>query len=116
MVNADGLVVEGTTSNVFAVRDKQLVTPPLVSGILEGITRGEVIALAEQLGYDLIKQALKPEELAACSEVFITSSVRQIVPVVRVDQLTVGQGAPGPITKKLLSAFRQRVGDLAAPV
>jgi len=110
VVNRDGLVVEGPTSNVFVVREGQLLTPPLEVGILAGITRALVIDLAEASGMAVRQRALTPEQVAAADEVFLTSSIREIVPVVQVDGVQIGDGKPGPATRALHRAFRAHVG------
>ncbi|HET6333776.1 MAG TPA: aminotransferase class IV, partial [Polyangiales bacterium] len=96
----------GATSNVFAVREGELVTPPIEAGILAGITRKTVLELAEQLGLRIHETQLHPHDLYRADEVFITSTVREIVPVVRVDDLVVAGGKPGAMTKRLLAAYR----------
>lgn len=113
IVDGSGHVVEGATSNVFAVRAGALHTPSERDGILPGITRSTILAVAGELG---IEVRFGPLELAslttASEEVFISSSIREILPVVRVDGQPVGAGAPGPLTQRLLATFRGRVrGD-----
>ena len=110
IVDGSGNVVEGTTSNVFALRGGALYTPPAAAGILEGITRRTVIELAAERGLPCLQDLLHPEDLCSADEVFITSSVREIVPVVRVDETCIGGGKPGPITLELLPAYRRRTG------
>jgi branched-chain amino acid aminotransferase len=111
MLDRDGFVTEGTTSNVFAVRGAALVTPPLAVGILEGVTRGVVLALASVLGVPAREERLRPRDLEAADEIFITSSVREIVPVTRLGTRAVGAGRPGPVTARLHAAFRERAGS-----
>ncbi|MSP25743.1 MAG: branched-chain-amino acid aminotransferase [Myxococcales bacterium] len=110
VVDRNGLVIEGTTSNVFAVADGRLLTPSLESGILDGITRELVLERARELGLAIELRALSPAELSASDEVFITSTIRELVPVVVVDGRTVGLGVPGKWTRALHRAFRQHVG------
>jgi branched-chain amino acid aminotransferase len=104
-------VREGTTSNVFAVQNGTLVTPE--RGILHGITRGKVIALAEAR-FPVYKREITRAELVAADELFITSSNRLIVPVVRVDEDAVGAGVPGPLTRTLMRALDEYTTQLAA--
>lgn len=110
IVDAHGHVVEGTTSNIFLVRDGALYTPPALAGILEGITRRTVFELAAARGMACREIELRAADLHAASEVFITSSIREIVPVVRVDDVVIGGGAPGPSTLALIDAYRARTG------
>lgn len=110
VVNRDGLVVEGTTSNVFAVRGGELITPEVDAGVLAGITRRHVLELAEREGVDVVLRAMKRDEIVRCDEVFLTSSIREIMPIVRIDGQEIGDGTPGPVTQRLHRAFRQLVG------
>lgn len=106
IVDAAGDVVEGATSNLFVVQGGALVTPPASAGILEGITRRAVLELAARLGLRCEERRLRAEDLARADEVFITSSIRELVPVVRADDVVIGGGAPGPVYRRLLAAYR----------
>lgn len=107
IVDGRGNVVEGSTSNVFAVLgDGTLVTPPESDGILLGITRESVLAVAAELGIPVALQSLPLDVLKAAAEVFFCSSIRELVPVVSVDGTPIGAGKPGPTTLRLLTAFR----------
>jgi branched-chain amino acid aminotransferase len=106
ILDARGQVVEGTTSNVFLVRDGALVTPPDDAGLLAGITRGKVLELAREMGIPVGMRTFPPSELASADEVFITSSIRELVPVVASDGVPAGGGKPGVLTKRLLDAYR----------
>jgi branched-chain amino acid aminotransferase len=113
-----GAVTEGSSSNVFAVRGGRVTTPPLGAGILEGVTRGIVLRLAREAGVDAEEAPLRPEDLEGADEVFITSTVREIVPVTRLGGRPVGPGRPGPVTRRLHDLFRRRAGGpvrLASP-
>jgi branched-chain amino acid aminotransferase len=105
IVGPHGEVIEGATSNVFLVRDAALVTPPIEAGILAGITRLTVLELAAKLGLNVHETQVHPADLYRADEVFITSTVREIVPVVRVDDVVVGAGRPGPITQRIRAAY-----------
>ena len=108
IVDGRGCVVEGSTSNVFAVRsDGTLLTPPESDGILLGITRESVLAVAAELGLRIALQSLPLDELKSAAEVFFCSSIRELVPVVSVDGVPIGAGKPGPTTLRLLAAFRE---------
>lgn len=116
ILDAAGHVVEGTTSNVFVARGGALVTPPDDAGILPGITRAHLLEVAAEMGCAVRFALLSPADLASADEVFITSSLREIIPVVRVDEQLIAGGRPGPITRALHAAFRTRVGLGAAPM
>jgi branched-chain amino acid aminotransferase len=113
VLNAEGLVAEGCTSNVFLVKGGALATPPESLGILLGITREHVLSLARELGIPVTERAFPPSELAAAEEAFITSSIREVVPVVRIDDAVVATGKPGPVTRRLIAAFRKRTRGAA---
>jgi branched-chain amino acid aminotransferase len=105
--------VEGTSSNVFAVVGGRLLTPPDELGILPGITRARVLEAANALGIPVEFRALDVDWLLAASELFISSSLREILPVVGVDDGTVGSGVPGPLTLALLARFRENTSVVA---
>ncbi len=110
LVDGDGCVTEGASSNVFAVRDGSLETPPLQVGLLAGVTRALVIELARQLGIPLRERPLPLGDLERADEVFLTSTVREVLPVVRIGGCRIGSGAPGPVTARVHAAFRERAG------
>ena len=109
-----GEVAEGATSNVFAVREGALQTPPISAGILEGITRRAVLELAAARGIAYSERELWPEALYGADEVFITSSIREILPVVSVEGRSIGDGRPGPICRGLHAAYRELAAREAA--
>lgn len=111
MRNHRGELCECAQSNVFLVRDGALWTPPPEAGLLVGITRAFVIGLAERLGIDVHETTLVEADLAAADEAFITSTTREIVPVVAVDAQRIGDGQPGPVTRRLIEAFRAEVNE-----
>ena len=109
VVDGDGCVVEGATSNVFAILQGALVTPPEDAGILPGITRARLLRAAEQLEVHIQLRRLTLEELQGADEVFISSSVREVLPVVAVDDVQIGDGRPAPMTLQLHHQFRKNV-------
>jgi branched-chain amino acid aminotransferase len=114
LLDGNGFVTEGSSSNVFAVADGKVRTPPLAAGILEGVTRGVVLRLARRAGVPVDEVALRPEDLEGADEVFITSTIREIVPVTRLGARPVGAGRPGPVTRELHRAFRALAGGPAS--
>jgi branched-chain amino acid aminotransferase len=112
MLNPKGEVAEGSMSNVFLVAQRVVRTPPLSAGILEGITREMVIDVAREKGYVVEERSFRREDLLKADEVFITASARQIVPIVQVDGSRIADGKPGPVTRALIAAFRERVQEL----
>jgi branched-chain amino acid aminotransferase len=113
LLDRDGNVTEGASSNVFAVHGGRVETPPLQAGILEGVTRGVVLALARSAGIDVREESLRPAQLADADEVFLTSTAREILPVTVLDGRPVGSGAVGAVTTRLHRLFRD-LADLAA--
>ena len=109
-------VLEGATSNVFAVHDGVATTPPLDTGILPGLTRGFVLSIAEKAGVKAREARLTLADLWTADEVFLTSSVRELVPVIWVDEHEVGTGEPGPVTRALHRAYRALTPAAGAPM
>jgi branched-chain amino acid aminotransferase len=103
---AGGSVAEGASSNVFAVVDGTLLTPSLRVGILDGVTRGKVLALARAEGIPCQEtEFLAPAELRAAHELFLTSATRGVLPVTEIDGKRVGDGKPGPVTRRLMESY-----------
>ena len=106
IVDGRSCVVEGATSNVSVVRgDGTLVTPPESDGILLGITRETVLAVAARLGVPVKLESLPLDAVKGASEVFFCSSIRELMPVVSIDGSKIADGKPGPMTLRLLAAF-----------
>jgi branched-chain amino acid aminotransferase len=101
-------LTEGTTSSVFVVRDGRLATPPC-EGILPGVTRRVVIDLAKRAGIPCAERALTTASLRRSDEVFLTSSVAEIVPAVSLGGMSIGDGHPGQLTRKLQRLYRGAV-------
>jgi branched-chain amino acid aminotransferase len=110
LLDEQGFVTEGSSSNVFAIEGGRLRTPPLAAGILEGVTRGIVLRLAREERLPVEETALSPEDLARADELFITSTQREILPVTTFGDRRVGSGRPGPLTFALHRAFRRLAG------
>jgi branched-chain amino acid aminotransferase len=108
LLSSDGALLEATGANIFVVAGGALRTPWLESGPLDGITRAEVVSLARELGVGVTSGRLDPSDVWTADEIFLTSSVRELVPVVQVDDHEVGDGAPGPLTRRLHAAYRAR--------
>ncbi|MCC6846891.1 MAG: aminotransferase class IV [Deltaproteobacteria bacterium] len=107
-LGVDDTVLEGTTSNVFAVARGRLLTPPL-HGILPGVTRQALTTLATRAGIPLVERPLTRRALLAADEVLLTASTIEVLPVVRVETRRIGNGTPGPITRALQSEYRRYV-------
>jgi branched-chain amino acid aminotransferase len=112
MCNYRGELTECSQANFFMVRRGAVLTPPSAAGLLEGVTRAFIFELGREVGVDVREEGLVPKDLDAADEMFITSTTRELSPVVRVDDRVVGSGKPGPITKRLLDAYRKRAQEL----
>jgi branched-chain amino acid aminotransferase len=114
-LGSDGGVRDASTSNVFLVDGAgRLVTPLEQPGVLGGITRGHVLDLASSLGITCAAECVPRTSLACAREIFLTSSIREIASVVRVDGAVIGDGVPGPTARALHRALRQRAGASGA--
>jgi branched-chain amino acid aminotransferase len=107
LCNAEGYVTEGTTFNIFYVRRGITATPPLDVGILDGITRKKVIQLAKLLGLPIREIRFTPEVLCAADEVFLTSSIKEVFPITQINDKKIGDGRPGPFTRKFHDHYRR---------
>lgn len=105
VLDVDGYVSEGSGQNIFLVLDGKLLTPPVGSSILAGVTRACVIELAREAGLTVVEQRIPRELLYTASEAFFTGTVAEVTPIRSIDGMTVGSGARGPITKVLQERF-----------
>ena len=105
----DGYVMEGATSNVFAVTGRKLVTPPNGPRLLSGVTRDLVIRLAKEAGMDVVDRQISLDALYGSEEVFLSGTTIDILPVVKVDGRRIGSGRPGVYTQKLYSRFLELI-------
>jgi branched-chain amino acid aminotransferase len=113
LLTADEKVSDGITSNIYIVRDGKLLTPSHDAGIIEGITRGVVLDLARGMGIQVTEGLFDIDEIESADEMFLTSSTREVVPIARVEGKPIGNAQPGPITLKLLRAYRSAIQSLA---
>ncbi len=109
MLNHLGEVAECTGDNIFIVRDQQLLTPPCEAGVLHGITRATVMELAREDGLPVRETTMSLEDLYGADECFLTGSAAEVVPVIKVDGNVIGEGTPGPVTRRLTDLFRLAV-------
>jgi branched-chain amino acid aminotransferase len=119
MRNYRGEIAECTTSNIFIVKDGEALTPPIESGLLPGITREFLFEVGRACEVPVRERVLMDVDLFAADEMFLTSTTRELVPIVRVDDRAIGQGmgkgSPGPITNLLLQTFRKQARELTEP-
>ena len=112
MCNYRGELSECSQSNFFMVRGGVALTPKSAAGLLEGITRAFLFEVGKDIGIEVRDETLYPEDLDTADEAFITSTTRELSPVVRIDDRVIGSGVPGPITKKLMAAYRRKAMEL----
>src|SRR6185503_3475521 len=105
MLNSAGMVVEASAENIFVVNDGTLVTPPITSGALDGITRDSIIAIARENGINCEVRDISRDELYIADEVFLTGTAAEVKPVGEIDNRLVGDGKVGRMTKQLKSLF-----------
>jgi branched-chain amino acid aminotransferase len=109
MLNMSGMVVEGTAENIFIVKDETLVSPPLTSGALDGITRSSILTVAQYLGINFQICDISRDELYYADEVFLTGTAAEIKSIGEIDRITIANGRTGKITTKLLDLYNQIV-------
>src|SRR4051812_29500992 len=108
MRNYRGELTECTQSNLFIVKHGAAITPPLESGLLPGITREFIFEIGRDAGIEVREQILRDDDLFGADEAFLTSTTREVLPIVTVDERTIGSGRPGPVSSKLLKTFRDQ--------
>lgn len=108
-LDSEGRISEGSGENIFVIRDGTILTPPLGSSALPGITRDSVMTLARDLGIPLVECVIPREMLYIADEVFFTGTAAEVTPIRSVDRIPVGSGRRGPITEKLQTAFFELV-------
>ena len=115
LLNTRGEIAEAASSNLFIVRDGALATPPIEAAILPGITRRQVLRIARELGIAAAERPIPPDELLAADEVFLTNAIVEVLPVRALDGHPIGDGRPGPLTRRLHAAYRDAVHRALAP-
>ena len=116
MLNAEGYVVECSGDNIFWLKNEVLVTPPVHMGILEGVTRNSVIDLAREAGMRVEERVFTRHDLYIADECFLTGTAAEVIPVVKIDRRSIGDGQPGKITQRLITAFRQLANSTGTPI
>lgn len=116
LLNLEGRLTEGTSSNLFFMKEGAVCTPSLVSGILEGITRAVVMEILDREGIEVREALYGPEDLLDADEAFLTFTTAGIVPVHRVDGRQIGEGRAGPITRVVIEKYDQEVEASTNPL
>lgn len=107
ILHKDGIVTEGSSANVYLVKDGKIFTFPTTKRILHGCVRMRVEQFAEELSIPFIEESFTLEDIPVADELFLTSSTAEIMPIVQVDGQQINDGRPGPITRKLQTAYEQ---------
>jgi branched-chain amino acid aminotransferase len=115
LLNQEGYVAECSGDNIFIVKNGVIKTPALHVGMLEGVTRNEVIKLARAQGMQLEETVFTRYDLFVADEVFLTGTAAELIPVTNIDSRVIGDGKPGPVFSKLLAAFRELVKEPEGP-
>lgn len=110
----DGVVTEGTHTNIFGVKNRAVITHPLDKHILPGVTRLVVLKLCTRTGISVLEQTLTESDLYSLEELFVTSTTWEVVPVVMVNNRPIGSGKPGPVTRLLQNAFARYTAEVSA--
>lgn len=105
LLNHQGYVAECTGDNIFMVKNDTLMTPPTYAGVLRGITRAAILDLARHKKIEVEEKILTRHDLFNANEVFLTGTAAEVIPVVKIDGRTIGNGEPGKITQSLMKAF-----------
>lgn len=113
--NYKGEIAECSQSNIFIVKRGDVLTPRLDAGLLAGITRAFIQEVAREAGVTMRDAVLRDDDLLGADEVFLTSTTREVVPIIRVDERVIGDGRPGPVTLRLLDAYRRKAGQTMSP-
>jgi branched-chain amino acid aminotransferase len=109
MLNMNGLVVEGTAENIFIVKNEMLITPPITSGALDGITRSSILSIAENLGINFRISDILRDELYNADEVFLTGTAAEIKSIGEIDKIIISDGKTGKIASKLQNYYSEIV-------
>lgn len=109
LLNARGFVTETTTANIFWAEGEKVFTPPTSIGLLPGVTRDVVIHLIKDQGFEFQERIVSGEKLTRASEIFITNSILEVMPVTEIDFVPINSGEPGKITKELQKLYKERI-------
>ncbi|MDB4673667.1 branched-chain-amino-acid transaminase [Verrucomicrobiales bacterium] len=116
MLNEQGFVAECTGDNIFIVRNGEVITPPVSAGSLDGITRQAVFRICQELGIPIREANLTRHDIYIAHECFLTGTAAEVIAAIELDRRTIGDGKPGEITQKVITAFRKLVGSTGTPI
>ena len=116
MLNDVGLVAECTGDNIFIVRDGAISTPPLTAGALDGITRGTVFDIAQELGIPIRERDFSRHDVFIADECFLTGTAAEVIAAVKLDGREIASGKPGAITQRIIARFRELTQTTGTPI
>ncbi|MFZ4713570.1 MAG: aminotransferase class IV [Bacteriovoracaceae bacterium] len=111
LLDHEGYVTEGSTNNIWMVKNNKVFTPSSERGILKGITRDFILSFHQKSNIEIQEKDFFLDELLAADEVFMTSSLKEVVPIIKIDQMIIGKGKPGPMTQKLHQLYQQAINN-----
>ena len=116
MLNEQGYVAECTGDNVFVVRRGEIFTPPISSGALAGVTRAVVFEMADEMGIRISEPQMTRYDIYTGDECFLTGTAAEVIPVVRLDNRAIGDGHPGPVTRRLIERFHELTAGIGTAI
>ena len=116
MLNDAGNVAECTADNVFIIKRGQIFTPPITAGALRGITRSVVFEIAAELGLKISEVDITRHDVFIADECFLTGTAAEVIPVIKADGRSIGNGKPGPISARMIARFREMTRDTGTPI
>jgi branched-chain amino acid aminotransferase len=116
MLNEQGFVSECTGDNIFIIKNGVITTPPISSGALAGVTRSVVFDLAAEFGIPIHEPMMTRYDIFTADECFLTGTAAEIIPAVKLDTRLIGDGKPGPITRRLITRFRELTASTGTPI
>ena len=116
MLNDQGNVAECTADNLFVIKRGQICTPPITAGALRGITRAVVFEIAAELGIKVAEADITRHDVFIADECFLTGTAAEVIPVIKVDGRTIGEGKPGSITTRMMARFHQMTRETGTPI
>ena len=116
MLNEQGFVSECTGDNIFIIKNGVISTPPIAAGALAGVTRSVVFDLAAELGIPIHEPMMTRYDIFTADECFLTGTAAEVIPAVKLDTRPIGDGKPGPITRRLITRFRELTASTGTPI
>ena len=116
MLNEQGFVSECTGDNIFIIKNGVISTPPIAAGALAGVTRAVVFDLAAEFGIPICEPMMTRYDIFTADECFLTGTAAEVIPAVKLDTRLIGDGKPGPITRRLITRFRELTASTGTPI